>query len=78
MRIPVLLLTVESALPDSSVSFSPMNMPLPVISFILYPEQGFLYHVMEPLIRDSFFHLYQILQHQKRNMGTAQHWIRMR
>jgi hypothetical protein len=72
MRIPVLLVTAELASPDSSVSFSPLNMPLPVISFILYPEQGFLYQVMEELIRDSFLHLYQILQYQRRNMITAQ------
>jgi hypothetical protein len=44
IRNPVLLLGMGLALPDSAVSSSPLaaKMPLPVISFILYPEQGFL------------------------------------
>lgn len=44
MRTVVLLLGVGFALPDSDVPFSPSSakIPLPVISFNLYPEQGFL------------------------------------
>lgn len=43
IRIPVLFCE-GLALPDSSSSSPslPTKIPLPVISFILYPEQGFL------------------------------------
>jgi hypothetical protein len=43
MRIPVLF-AEGLALPSSGASSSPLatNIPLPVISFILYSEQGFL------------------------------------
>jgi hypothetical protein len=43
MRIPVLF-AEGLALPSSVASSSPFatNIPLPVISFILYSEQGFL------------------------------------
>ena len=42
MRTLVLLLEVTFPDSDATPSPSPANMPLPVISFILYPEQGFL------------------------------------
>lgn len=56
MRSPVLLFGVGLPPPDSDVSSSPLaaKIRLPVISFILYPEQGFL-KIAKPTCSETLY-----------------------